>query len=297
MSKTVLSCVLSGMLIVLMPAAGLAADEASTGNIDKIDRVDHVDRVEQWQVGSAPSFSSGKYGTDTRTEILQTPFTFRRLFSRGDVTAVFPFTCLWGSGNVTLVNGVPVRPERLANVTTRTGLTVTTTTVTTRTCGMGDIVVRGRYYMIDEHGWLPTVAVRAHVKAPTAKVEQGLGSGEPDEGAGLEVSRTFITRTTAMVDGGYTVIGKPAGVTYNDNWWYDLGIAQDVGTGSKPIVNLSVMYEEYRAVVPGLENARDVLGTVSLRGASGWRIQLSGAVGLSSGAPDHAFMLGASRRF
>jgi hypothetical protein len=217
MSKTISSCVLWGMLIVLMPAAGHAADEASTGNIDKIDRIDHVDHVEPWQVGSAPSFSSGRYGTDTRTEILQTPFTFRRLFNRGDVTAVFPFTCIWGSGNVTLVNGVPVRPERLANVTTRTGLNVTTSTVTTRTCGMGDVVVRARLYLIDEHGWLPTIAVRAHLKAPTANVDQGLGSGEADEGAGLEISRTFVTRTTAMVDGGYTVIGKPVGVTYNNN--------------------------------------------------------------------------------
>ena len=64
-----------------------------------------------------------------------------------------------------------------------------------------------------------------------------------------------------------------------------------------PGLNLSVLFEEYRAVVPGLENARDVLGTVSVRGVNGWRVQISGEVGLSSGAPDHAFMLGASRRF
>src|SRR4029453_16353046 len=200
MSKTLWSCVLWATLIgVLAPAGGAAADETSAGNIDKIDRIDNVDQVEQWQGGSAPSFSSGRYGTDTRTEILQTPFLFRRLFSRGDVSAVFPFTCLWGSGNVTLVNGVPVRPERLAGGSTRTGLAVPTTTVTTRACGMGDVVIRGRYYVVDERGWLPTIALRAHVKAPTAKVEQGLGSGELDEGAGLEISRTFASRTTAIV--------------------------------------------------------------------------------------------------
>jgi hypothetical protein len=296
MSKTLSSCVLwATLMAVLAPAGRAAADETSAGNIDKIDR--NLDQVEQWQVGSAPSFSSGRYGTDTRTEILQTPFLFRRLFSRGDVSAVFPFTCLWGSGNVTLVNGVPVRPERLAGVSTRTTLAVTTTTVTTRACGMGDVVIRGRYYVVDERGWLPTIAVRAHVKAPTAKVEQGLGSGEPDEGAGLEISRTFASRTTAMVDGGYTVIGKPAGVTYNDNWWYDLGLAQDIGSGARPMVNVSLLFEEYRAIVPGFENARDVLGTLSFRGTGGWRLQISGEIGLSSGAPDHSLMLGATRRF
>ena len=292
MSKTISSCVLwaRSSFSRLRPAA-----RGRTGPGGK----PKVDTIEQWQVGSAPSFSSGKYGTNTRTDVLQTPFTARRLFDRGDITAVFPFTCIWGTGNVTLVNGIPVRSERLANLTTttRTTATVTTSSVTTRACGMGDIVVRGRFYVVDEHGWLPTIAVRGHVKAPTASVERGLGSGEPDEGAGLEVSRTFASRTTAMADGGYTIIGKPAGVVYNDNWWYDLGIAQDVGSGSKPMVNLSLLFEEYRAIAPGLEDARDVLATVSLRGASGWRMQVTGELGLSSGAPDHSFMLGASRRF
>lgn len=298
MSKTLSSYVLWATLItVLAPAAGRAAAEEAPRN--KVDNVNNVDTAGQWQVGSAPSFSSGKYGTDSRTEVLQTPFTARRLFDRGDVTAVFPMTCIWGTGNVTLVNGIPVRSERLAylTTTTRTTATVTTNSVTTRTCGMGDIIVRGRFYVVDEHGWLPTLAVRAHVKAPTASAEQGLGTGEPDEGAGLELSRTFASRTTAMADGGYTIIGKPAGVVYYDNWWYDLGVAQDIGSGARPMVNLSVLFEEYRAIAPGLENARDVLATVSLRGAGGWRVQVTGELGLSSGAPDHSFMLGASRRF
>jgi hypothetical protein len=295
MSKTISSRVLRAASVAILFAATSRAEAQELPGSD----VDRVDRVEQWQIGSAPSFSSGKYGTDSRTEVLQTPFTARRLFERGDITAVFPFTCIWGTGNVTLVNGVPVRAERLSNLTTttRTTATITTSAVTTRTCGMGDIVVRGRFYIVDERGWLPTIAVRGHVKAPTASVERGLGTGEPDEGAGLEVSRTFASRTTAMVDGGYTIIGAPAGVVYYDNWWYDAGIAQDVGSGPRPMVNFSVLFEAYRAIAPGMEDARDVLATVSLRGATGWRLQVTGEFGLSNGAPDHSFMLGASRRF
>jgi hypothetical protein len=96
-----------------------------------------------------------------------------------------------------------------------------------------------------------------------------------------------------MADGGYTVIGEPAGVQYNNNWWYDVGIGQDI----KTIVNLSVFFEEYRAIVPGLENARDVLAAVSVAGGGGWRIQTSVEFGLSDGAPEHGIMFGASRRF
>ena len=279
---------------------------------------------EQWQVGTSPSFSTGRYGTDTRTEVLHTPITARRLFTDGDFTVVFPWTCIRGNGAVTVVGGSPVRTDvagdraaaAAAGGTTRTGGTTTgrtgaagtssgtststtspaaaTTAAVSTACGMGDIIVRGRYYVLDERGWLPTIALRAHVKTPTASADEGLGTGRPDEGAGIEISRTFANGTTLMVDGGYTVIGQPAGIEFNNTWWYDAGIGQDLAGG---VLNVSVFFEEYSAIVPGLASARDLLASLTIKGAGGWRIQISGELGLSDGAPDHGLMLGASRRF
>jgi hypothetical protein len=292
-------------MLLLIPAAARAADD--------------------WQVGTAPSFSSGRYGTDSRTEVLHTPITARRLFKDADLTLVFPVTCIWGGAGVTVVNGTPVRTERLQNagITTtttpsrgdtapgrsgattpeRTTTTTTTvnavddligTTTTVSACGMGDIVVRGRYYLLDEHAWMPTIAIRAHVKAPTANAERGLGTGRPDEGVGIEISRTFGRGFMAMVDGGYTVIGRPAGVEFNNNWWYDVGVGQNLGSDA---VDLSVFFAEYRSIVPGLTSARDILVALNLKGASGWRVQISGEKGLSEGSPDHGVTIGAARRF
>jgi hypothetical protein len=281
---------------------------------------------EKWQIGTAPSFSSGRYGTDSRTEVLHTPITARRLFKDADLTLVFPVTCIWGSAGVTVVNGTPVRTERLQaaaetpttptgrGTDTSTGRSGTTTTPsrgttdvstaptatpavvpsTTSACGMGDIVVRGRYYLIDERAWMPTVAIRAHVKTPTADAERGLGTGRPDEGIGVEVSRALGRGFIAMLDGGYTFIGRPTGVEYNNNWWYDVGVGQNIGGDA---MNLSVFFSEYRAIVPGFANARDVLVALNIKGASGWRIQLSGEKGLSDGSPDHGVTFGAARRF
>jgi hypothetical protein len=280
---------------------------------------------DHWQVGTVSSFSSGKYGTDTRTEVLHTPITARRLFDAGDLTLVFPFTCIWGNGVVTLVDGSPVRKEvtgttaptsdpttqRAASTGTTGRTTNTSTTVRTTSdlnlrpgtgalldkvtvCGMGDIVVRGRYFLLDERAFLPTIAVRAHVKTPTASAERGLGTGKSDEGVGLEISRTLPGGLMTMVDGGYTVIGKPAGVDFNNNWWYDIGLGQSLANGA---VNFSVFFEEYRAIVPGLANAQEVLAALTVKGASGWRLQVTGQLGLSDGAPDHGITFGASRRF
>jgi hypothetical protein len=103
------------------------------------------------------------------------------------------------------------------------------------------------------------------------------------------VGRGFMT----MFDAGYTIIGKPTGVEYQNGWWYDVGVGQDFADGA---VNLSVFFEEYSTIVPGLANARDILAAVTVKSAL-WRLQVSGGFGLSDGAPDHGFMLGASRRF
>jgi hypothetical protein len=252
----------------------------------------------QWQVGTTPSFSSGRYGTSLRTEVFHTPVTARRLFDNGDLAFVVPFTCIRGNGGVVIVNGMPVRQERIdaANgTTTRDGTRISATAAPAVTeCGLGDIVVRGRYYALDERGWFPTIALRGHLKLPTASADRGLGTGRPDEGVGIEVSRTIAGGLLAMADGGYTIIGDQAGSDFNNNWWYDLGLGQDLAGG---IVNLSVFIEEYRALVPGVENAREVLAAVSLRSDSGWRMQFTGSIGLSAGAPDHGFAFGASRRF
>ena len=53
-----------------------------------------------------------------------------------------------------------------------------------------------------------------------------------------------------------------------------------------------------QALIPPLRSSkRNILTAVTLKGASGWRVQIAGELGLSDGAPDHAITLGASRRF
>jgi hypothetical protein len=274
---------------------------------------------EQWQVGSAPSFSSGTYGTDERTDVIHTPFTARRLFENGDLALVFPLTCIRGRGDVTVVNGAPVRTEQArsnsgttsrssandssrrtgssADSTRSNEATVTSPAVTAAPvatdCGVGDIIVRGRYYVIDERGWMPTIALRAHVKTPTASVDRGLGTGRFDEGLGVELSRTLGPGFVAMLDGGYTIIGESADVEFANSWWYDVGVGQTI----RNVVDVSAFYEEYAAIVPGLPGARELVTALTVKAANGWRLQLTGQLGLSDGAPDHGITVGASRRF
>jgi len=273
-------------------------------------------QTDRWQVGSYPSTSSGSYGTDSRTTVVYTPLTVRRLFDAGDVTAVLPFMCIHGNGAVTLVGDQPARTtvntgatNAAANtpgprpgnpsavppgrVDTSVSTTASALAEVTTSCGYGDIVLRGRYYAVDQRGAWPTIALRAHVKAPTASADRGLGTGRPDEGFGVEVTRDLGRGLAVMVDGGYTFIGKPDGVDFSNRWWYDVGISHRLTRN----VSVTVFFEEYGAIVSGLADARDLLAVVNITGTTGWRIQAGGLFGLSDGSPDHGFTFGVSRRF
>ena len=236
----------------------------------------------KWQIGTTPSFSTGRYGSDSATSIIYTPLTVRRLFRDGDFAVIVPITCVRGNGTVTVGSGG------------NSGQTDTAAGPVTTACGRGDIVARGRYYVVDEHGAVPTIAVIGHLKTPTASASLGLGTGKPDEGLGVEVSHSIAAGLLMMVDGGYTFIGTPEGDDLNDVWWYDVGLSKRVANGR---ASVSVFFEEYAALVPGLTNARDILTVLSLVRPGGWRLQLVWQVGLSDGAPDHGFTVGASRRF
>src|SRR6185436_3766705 len=96
---------------------------------------------DKWQFGSTPSFSSGKYGTETTSEVLYTPFSARRLFDQGDVSVVVPMTCVWGD-SIVIINGSVVGGGG-TNTATRSGRSTPATPETelTSACGLGDIVV------------------------------------------------------------------------------------------------------------------------------------------------------------
>src|SRR6266536_884178 len=64
---------------------------------------------ETWQVGVSGTYTSGKYGTDVRTDTVYVPLTIRRLFESGDLTVVVPYVRITSNGAVTFVNGVPTR--------------------------------------------------------------------------------------------------------------------------------------------------------------------------------------------
>lgn len=300
-----------GLMVLGIEAAGIAADKAEQGSPPS-------DR--NWQLGFTPSYSTGNFGTGTTSTFFYAPLSIRRLFRDGDVTVVIPFVTATTDGRTTLVGGNPTRiddnsgsnsgsggggsgtsddggcsgkgqsgsgKDRTCGLTTRTpGQKVTT-------AGIGDIILKGRYYVVEETDRLPLIAVTGRVKIPTANEKLGLGTGALDYGMGVEMSKLLGDRWIVFLDGGYNIIGDPDGLELQNQHWYDIGGGYYV---TKDLL-ASVYFEEYRAILPGFVNARDVFFAVNYTASAAWRFNAGVTVGVSNGAPDHVFSAGASYRF
>lgn len=83
-----------------------------------------------------------------------------------------------------------------------------------------------------------------------------------------------------FLDGGDTFIEDLPDINFNDQWYYDLG-----GGYSFTKTPLgSLYYEEWRALVPGLANVRDLLRTINYTVTPTLRVNSALLIGPSSGA-------------
>src|SRR5262249_8071220 len=149
----------------------------------------------KWQAGAAFYVESGDYGTGSKTTTTYLPFSIRRFFGPGDFELIVPFISVTTEGQVVLVEGVPNGRGRggpAGNRVTHGGL--------------GDMVLKGRYYLLQEGDYAPSIDAVAKIKFPTASRSEGLGTGEFDEGGSLEFTKTIQERYLALADAGYMII-------------------------------------------------------------------------------------------
>jgi len=301
----------------------LCLDAVDAGLLLALDKGDQERRMpseRNWQIGFTPSVSSGNFGTNSTSTFVYVPLSIRRLFRDGDVAVVIPFVSATSDGRETLIGGSATRIDdgggsnsgpggggsgspddggcsgkgqsgsgknRTCGTTTRLpGQKVTT-------AGIGDIILRGRYYVVEEKDFVPLIAVTGRVKIPTASANQGLGTGELDYGFGAEVSKMLGDWWIGFLDGGYNIIGDPEGLNFQNQYWYDIG----AGYYFTKKLLVSLYFEEYRAVVPGFVNARDLFFSTYYRASDTWRFNAGLTVGVSNGAPDYGISIGTSYRF
>jgi hypothetical protein len=236
-----------------------------------------------WKITGSATYETGTFGTGSRTNILYVPFTLKRYFNSGDFSVTLPYMIQETGGSVTTVEGVPVqikhkKKEKLPTTTEE---------------GVGDLTIQGGYDLLQENRQPLDLALIGRIKFPTADETKGLGTGEFDEGVGLEFGKRIKPVWTVFADFYYTWIGSPPGIHLENRLAVDFGVANQL----RPALTASLFYEESTPLVRGNPAPRDLLINLEKKVSKTTRLFMGGILGLSNGSPDAGLTTGAAVRF
>jgi hypothetical protein len=237
--------------------------------------ISFADAPPEWEGGLSFSYLRGDYGRDQDSEVYYGALMVRRYLGWGDLTVTVPYLNIPSDG-VTYVGG-DVEP----------------TGTDGGGSGLGDVILKGRYYLVEQDGWLPFIDLVGSVKFPTADKNKGLGTGEFD----FTILGEFAWRLggspwTVLAELGYTFVGEPSGFEVRNRWIYSLGLAYQLD----PKVTLSGYLDGRTAIFEGNEDPLSILliGQYKFRPDLRWDTVLE--FGLTDGAPDYGITLGLRKR-
>jgi hypothetical protein len=222
-------------------------------------------------------YDQGDFGTGETSRAAYLPVSVRFAANRFDLTVSSAFARIDTSGGIRLIDGVP----------TQIG-----TGVPMQEAGIGDTVVRSRFFVLDNSEGLPSVTPFVRVKIPTAREEVGLGTGKTDVGVGIEVDKR-LDQVFLFGDLGYTVIGKVPGLDLRNRKIAGFGVGKDLS----PSTTISGMLDWRSAIVDGNPNPAEFTGVLSYTLSPTVTVTPHAFVGLTSGSSDFGAGLQLSFRF
>ena len=156
-------------------------------------------------------YTSGDYGTSSKTKIWYFPATLRYETDRYMLALTIPFVVVEGTGNVVASGGMH-------------GLPRTTMTTSSRTeSGLGDIELTASHVIAQTSGgW--RVGLGGFIKLGTADEEDNLSTGEDDVAIQLEAEKSF-GNNSVFGTAGYKVLGDPPGINYDNVFYGSIGVS------------------------------------------------------------------------
>lgn len=228
MNKLLEKCVYATILatVAMVPSTSRAAEKTAS-------------------VGLGFEFTSGDYGTQTRTNAVFAPLTIAVTpMERWDVSLEIPYVYQSNTnviaGQFRQMQGTRMGAVAMAVQTQRNGMGGSSLSSSANADpaasqgGLGDITLRTGYVLVEENGPIPQVRPNLFVKFPTADKDRGLGTGEFDEGVALELSKWFGD-WYAFVEPGYTIQGKSADLLLKNYVTYNAGAGYQVTDAFRPM--------------------------------------------------------------
>jgi hypothetical protein len=268
-----------GLLLIGAPAAHAATAPGS----------------DQFSLSAGADYSSGKYGTDTTTDIWSVPVTAAYQSDRWTFKLTVPYINISGADNVIpgvgkVNNGNPKGRGR-GKGNGNGGTTPTPTTTTSGSAsGLGDITASAGYELLSSDDHTFGLDLTGKVKFGTADENKGLGTGKNDYGLSVD---------TYKVSGAWTAFGGVGWMKYGSSQYIQLknGFNANIGADYKLGTSDSIgAYYYYRErIADGGAPQSELTGYWNHKLSDNLRVQAYALAGFANGSPDYG--VGASLKY
>jgi hypothetical protein len=243
----------------------------------------------RWSLSTSFNYSVGDYGTGEDTELIYVPLTLGvRPIDRLTVSLTIPYIRQTTETVVVTGGGVAVRKDKKQLLATSARGDVTSTED-----GLGDILLKGQYVILEETAILPEISPYLKIKFPTADDSRGLGTGEFDETIGVDLSKTLFPNFVAYLALAYTFIGSPAGSDFDNSFGWSVGGAYQVARG----FNVFAFLDGATAIASGQDDPLELRVGVDYRFTQPLKAFLAITRGISDGSADWSVSAGLNLRF
>ena len=212
-------------------------------------------------------YSTGKYGGTSSTDILYVPLTGKYESDAWTFKLIVPYISVTGPGNVVRDIGI-VRNKAAGPRRTQDGL--------------GDIVAAVSRNVITVPSTGTLVDVTGKIKFGTADASKGLGTGENDYAAQVDLTQRVTPALSVFGSLGYKFIGSPAGAQLANVVYGEAGAAYKVGDG----LRVGAIFDASEAPSPVSGSQRELTAYVTQQLTERWKVQGYAVKGLANGSPD-----------
>lgn len=200
----------------------------------------------EYSISQGFEFSSGKYGTATRTDTVFAPFTVMvSPTDRLGLSLEIPFVYQSNGNVVSSVARGGMQGSRMTMLSAAgmggmsgsagSGISPSSANQSQSESGIGDITLRVGYVVVPEKTSIPQIRPMAFVKFPTADNNAALGTGEFDGGLAVEVSK-WLGSWNPFTEVGYTVQGKSAQLPLRNYVAYNAGVGYQLTDNLRPLL-------------------------------------------------------------
>lgn len=248
------------------------------------------------------TYSEGNFGTENTTKTYYVPVVAAYQNGMFSASVTVPYLRIDSEGSFTWTSGgaVPISPAKpgdFSNISTTESFdpfnppsSTTTTKTQTQTSGLGDVTLNIGYTFVPATGLY--IKTSALMKVATADDKKGLGTGEHDYSAQLDLYK-IIGKGYVFVSGGYTLTGDSDITEYNDVWYASTALGYNVSN----TLSAGVNYSYRQALFDTVDDTQSVSPYLSYKISKGFKLDASYAHGLSNASADSSYTLTLSQKF